>query len=407
MKVLTFTSLYPNNQEPLLGIFNQERVKALSEFCEVKVVAPVPYFPAINVNKKWYAFSQVTPKEYIEDTEILHPRKFVTPKVGMELYGLFYFISALGCVRKLQRRFDFDIIDTHFAYPDGFASVMLGRMLKKPVILTVHGNDVNLYSKFRFIRKYLSYTFNNAGRIITVSNALKNKVAQLGISEKKIKFISNGVDIEKFHSVNREAARNELGLPLDSKIIVSVGMLIELKGFKYLIDAISLMKHKMNYRNIALVIIGEGPLRYALECQIKKLNLESQVRLVGMIPHNELYKWHSAADLFALASSSEGWPTVFFEAFACGKPVVATRIEGTSEVISSEDYGLLTEKQEAEEFACKIDLALDKKWDTQKIIDYAAQNTWKAKTKILLTEFEEVISEHATMHKYSSRQSYE
>lgn len=392
MRILTLTSLYPNNQQPLNGIFNKERVRCLSELCEVKVVAPVPYFPSIRVNEKWYAFSQVAKKEIVEGVEIFHPRRFVTPKIGMVFYGIFYFLSVVRQILAIQKEFNFDLIDAHFAYPDGFAAVLLSKLLRKPVVITVHGIDINLYPKYPLIKRQIIYTLKNTDRIIAVCQALKDRIIKLGIPENKIKVIPNAVDLKKFKPIDKIQARKEVNLPLNKKIILSVGHLIERKGFHYLIDAISEIKNNGEINEDPFfVIVGEGIYRSKLENQIKKLDIEKQVRLVGAKPHDELYKWYSASDLFALASSSEGWPTVFFEAFACGKPAVATKAGGTAEVISSKHYGILADRQNGKELADKIIEALHKDWDIQKLVNYARQNTWDRIMEKVFCEFEAAI----------------
>lgn len=89
MNVLVFTNLYPNALNPNFGVFIRNRTLALSQIpgVEVKVVAPVPWFPPINISKKWYQFSQIPTHEVIDGFDVYHLRYLVTPKVGMSLYG--------------------------------------------------------------------------------------------------------------------------------------------------------------------------------------------------------------------------------------------------------------------------------------------------------------------------------
>jgi len=392
MKVLVFTSIFPNNIEPQMGVFTKEIMVNLQKFCETKVVAPVPYFPAIKLFKKWYRFSQVNKEEVIEGLEVFHPRFFITPKIGMAFYGLFMFLFSLKKVKEIQKTFNFDLINAHYIYPDGFAAVLLGKVLKKPVIVYALGTDINLYPKFFLIRKEIVYTLNNATKIISVCQALKDEMVKLGIAPSKIEVIPNGVDIEKFKPISRIKAREELGLPIDKKIILSVGHLVERKGFHYLIDAISDIKTNGNRNPLPLlVIVGEGEYRLQLENKIKALNLDGRVRLVGAKLHSELYKWYSAADLFSLASSREGWPNVLFEALACGIPVTTTDVHGTKEVICSKEYGILVDKQEAGSLAKAITEGLNKKWDTQKILEYARENTWRGVARKVYSVFDSVL----------------
>jgi hypothetical protein len=118
MKILVFTTLYPNNVWPNHGVFIKERMTRVArlEGCELKVVASVPYFPPLRLGTRW-KFSQVVRKEMREGIETVHPRYFITPKVGMVFYGCTMFLSLLPYVRSLQKNFAFELIDSHFLYP--------------------------------------------------------------------------------------------------------------------------------------------------------------------------------------------------------------------------------------------------------------------------------------------------
>jgi teichuronic acid biosynthesis glycosyltransferase TuaC len=376
MKVLVFTALYPNNIWPNNGVFIKERMTRFARLdgCEVKVIAPVPYFPALKGNWRWQ-FSQVLHQEIREGIEVYHPRRFMIPKVGMALYGLMMFLSVLPTVKRIRKDFDFDLIDAHWVYPDGLAAVLLGRVFKKPVIVSARGSDINLYSNFPVIRRLLQYTLGKADKVISVCAALKEAMIRLGIPAAKIAVVPNGVDAEKFHRVPKEAARIRLGLPADKKIILSVGGLVSRKGFDLLIKALNILLTK-GFRDLYLVIIGDGECREKLEKLISFFGLDNNVRLTGSILHKDLYSWYSAADLFCLVSSREGWPNVLLESLACGTPVVATKVWGVPEVIGSDEVGLLTERTE-QAIAETILLALRKEWRSDDLIEYAKKNTWE------------------------------
>jgi glycosyltransferase involved in cell wall biosynthesis len=314
----------------------------------------------------------------------------MTPKVGMTSYGLMMFLSVLPTVKKIQREFDYDIIDAQFVYPDGFAGVLLGRYFGKPVVVTSHGTDINLYPKFPLIRHLLRYTLRKADKVIAVCQSLKDVMIQLGISGEKVSVIPNGVDLAKFYPSPKEEARTKLGIP-NRKVIISVGGLIPRKGFDLLIKAFKILVEDFQERNIYMVIVGEGPSREELEKLVSSLGLGEYVRLVGAVPHKELYLWFSAADLFCLASSREGWPCVLLESLACGTPVVATDVWGTPEVITSDAIGLLTKRSERD-IAEKISLALAKPWHHGEIIEYAREHTWDRAALSVFEVFKSVLN---------------
>jgi glycosyltransferase involved in cell wall biosynthesis len=394
MKILVFTSLYPNNVWPNHGVFIKERMTQFAKIdgCKIKVVAPIPYFPAVKLNWRW-KFSRVLHSEVRDGVEVYHPRYFMTPKVGMTFYGLFMFLSVLVTVMRIRRNFDFDLIDAHYVYPDGFAAVLLGLFFRKPVVISARGSDINLYAGFPVVRKLLRYTLTKATKIIAVCQALKDAMTALGIPAHKIIVIPNGVDVAKFYCVPKQEAREKIGLPADKKIILSVGGLIPRKGFDLLIKAVHRVMSRADMRDLHLVIVGEGPSREDLKRLASSLGRSNDVWLAGVVPHQELYLWYSAADLVCLASSREGWPNVILESFGCGTPVVAADIWGVPEVIRSGEVGFLTRRTEYA-IAEGILVGLRKKWCSNEIVAYAAKHSWRCTADAVLQVFESVLIEN-------------
>ena len=377
MKVLSVTTLFPNNMKPNHGVFVKERLTRLAALpdVELKVIAPVPYFPKWKISHRW-EYSQVHKREVIENLDIQHPRYFITPKFGMPFYGYFMAASLYPAIKKIQKKFDFNVIDSHYVYPDGFAAVQIGRILKIPVTITARGSDINLFSKFCTIRPLLRNCLNNADRIITVSQKLKDSILDLGIMPEKIHVIPNGVDCDKFRPIPKTTAREQLGLPQDVKIVLAVGNLVELKGFDIIVKSIKKLRDVDGYRDLRLIIAGEGNRREYLQQMIDALELADIVSLKGNIPHKKLYQWYNAADLFCLASSREGWPNVILESLACGTPVVATNVGGIPEILTSRHVGFICDRDE-KSIADSIQSALFQSWDHERIVRYAQNHTWE------------------------------
>ncbi|RLI54346.1 MAG: glycosyltransferase family 4 protein [Candidatus Thorarchaeota archaeon] len=376
MKILTLTTLFPNERQPIHAVFVKNRIKALSKLCEVKVVAPVPLaFPLKFLSKKYRMFSDIPSHEIQDGIEVFHPRYLVTPKFGRSLYGFMYFLSIFRFMANLREQYDFDLIDVHWAYPDGFAGVLLAKAFGKPVTITVRGSDINEYTKLPLRRRIIAYALKKADRVIAVSKDLGDKVAKLGVNRSKIKVIPNGVDIDKFYPMDKDKARKILKLPQDKKIILSVGRLSYPKRFDHLIESVNTLKKGKHY-DLLLLIVGEGEHRPKLERQIRELGLDGYVRLIGSRPNEELVYWYNAADIFCLASSNEGWPNVIFESLACGTPVVAYSVGGVPEIICSEEYGILVEDQNPAMLADALLGSLTQIWDEDKILEYARGNTW-------------------------------
>jgi glycosyltransferase involved in cell wall biosynthesis len=375
MKILTFTSLFPNQKRPDFGIFVFQRISHVASRPGnlVQVVAPVPYFPSWIPSRRWGSYGQLPRQERFGNLDVCHPRYPFLPGVLMPLHGLLMFLGSLLLVQRLHRQFHFDCIDAHYVYPDGFAAVLLGKMLGLPVFLSARGTDINVFPSYWTIRPMIVWSLRNAAGIIAVAAALKSAIVNLGLPSERVCVIPNGVDLERFHPYDQFEARRALGLPTDGKIAISVGSLTEVKNHKLLIAAFA--KVSEGLPELRLYIVGEGPLRPALENLIRELRLQEKVSLVGPRPNEELALWFSAANVSCLVSFREGWPNVLMESIACGTPIVATRVGGVPEIICSPDLGVMAE-QNSESVAATLQLALAREWNRKALTSHAQARAW-------------------------------
>jgi len=360
MKILLITNLFPNNKEPNRGIFIKQEVAELAKLCEIKVIAPVPWFPlSIPVFRKWSLNAQIVSKETIAGIETYHPKWFMIPKLFFfrPFFGFFLFISILSMVKGIYKNYKFDIIYAPWVYPDGFASVLLGRILKKPVVMHALGCDINFHTRFYVRRLMIKYCLQSAKKTIAVSSALKDKIESLGIKKDKVVIVFNGIDNTLFSALDSKKCREELKLPLDEKLILFVGSLEEVKGVEYLIRAFARIVPKVDCK-IRLLMIGKGKQEIRLREIIQELSIEQFVTLVGEIKHDLIPKWMNAADLFCLPSIREGMPNVVLEALSCGKPVVATRVGGIPEVLAGEPRSVLVEPGDIESLSQGLEKGL-------------------------------------------------
>ena len=375
MRIVTFTSLFPNAQLRTLGVFVSQRMGHFAHRAgnDVIVVAPVPYFPSWLPLERWRAVSAVPREELIDGLTVYHPRYLLIPKIAMPFHGVLMFLGSYRLLRRLRREIQIDLLDAHYVYPDGFAGVLLGKFISVPVVVSARGTDINLFPSFSVIRPMIRWTLRQAGGLIAVSSALKNKMVTLGAPPDKVAVIGNGVNIERFNPVDRCEARRRLGIPEQARVIVSVANLIPEKGFQLLIPA--LVEVAQDYPDVCLFIVGKGPLRGELDVLAQKCGIEKHVVLVGAQLNEELKFWFSAADISCLASSSEGWPNVVLESLACGTPVVATPVGGVPEILISPELGLMVQR-DVRSIAAGIRTALGKSWDRQTLVQYARGRTW-------------------------------
>ena len=340
LRLLTFSTLFPNDARPNHGVFVENRLRHLVASGEATslVVAPVPWFPSAHPRfGDWALNAKAVRQETRHGLTIHHPRFPVLPKIGMSIAPrLLYRAMVPVFARLLREHGGFDAIDAHYIYPDGVAAVWLGRRFGLPVVATARGTDVSLIPNYPRPRKLIQGAIAHADALIGVSAAMKDALVALGAPESKVTVLRNGVDTALFHPpADRAAARAAVGFG-ERPALISVGHLIERKGHDRTIEAMTRLPE------FDLAIFGDGPERKALEAQIARLGLGGRVRLMGTRPHAELPALYGAADASVLSSSREGWANVLLESMACGTPVVASNIWGNPEVVRTEAAGTIT-----------------------------------------------------------------
>ena len=206
--------------------------------------------------------------------------------------------------------------------------------------------------------------------------------------------IGNGVDTCKFTPVPRTEARRSLGLPDDAPVLVTVGALVERKGFHRVLDVLPALRTR--YPDLRYLVVGgsspEGDRESGLRQQVKQLGLDSAVHFLGMMPPEALKFPLSAADVFVLPTRNEGWANVLLEAMACGLPVVTTTVGGNAEVVTSSELGVLVPFGDEQALREGLESALSRDWDHQAIVAYARKNSWDDRIDTLVQEFTRLVA---------------
>lgn len=393
LRILSVTTLYPNAAMPSHGVFVENRLRHLvaSGEVELRVIAPVPWFPfGSEVFGAYARFASVPGAEVRHGIPIAHPRYPVIPKVGMTAAPYLLARAMERAIRDdIARNGDVDLIDAHYYYPDGVAASWVARRLGKPVVITARGTDINLIPQYPRQRRMVLEAAAAADASITVCKALKDELVALGAEADKIHVLRNGVDLDMFRPHPREAARARLGLTRPT--VVSVGGLIERKGHHLIVEAMKQVP------DAGLLIAGDGEMRGALEAQIARLGLGDRVRLLGRVDHGALAELYTAADLMVLASSREGWANVLLESMACGTPVAATRIWGTPEVIQTDGVGLLIEERTPDAIAEAINAMLGAPRDRAAVRAYAERFSWDETTAGQIALFRDILARRSAV----------
>lgn len=297
-------------------------------------------------------------------------------------------VGAYARLRRLKHQGQLDLIDAHFGYPDGYAAVLLGRWLKVPVTITMRGTE-DRHSRSVSLAPLLRKALLGCQQVFSVSDALKQIAVGLGVPQDKIEVVGNGVDAQKFQPMDRTECRQTLGISMDARVLISVGGLVERKGFHRVIEVLpELVK---GHPKLVYLIVGgpsaEGDNRAELEAQIAQSGLTQHVRFLGTRKPEELSAVLSAADIFVLATRNEGWANVFLEAMACGLPVITTDVGGNREVVCSPELGTVVPFGKSSALALALDLSLQKHWDPRAIRAHAESNAWDERVGRLVTAF--------------------
>lgn len=391
--LLVFSSLFPGSTRPHAGLFIRERLRQTIPRVSAVVVSPQPWFPFQSLLRRLRpGYRTPVPRREIQDgLEVYAPRFLALPGIGRRFDGFMMALCSFALVRRLARTQAPDLIDAHFAYPDGYAASLLARWFDLPLLVTLRGTETRLI-RSRPLRRRLLLALARADRVVVVANSLKHAVVSLGADPDKIERVGNGVDTERFLPVDRAAARERLGLPCDVPVLVSVGGLVPRKGFHRVIERIPALRER--YPDLRYLIIGgaspEGDYRAQLEEQVRALGLEETVVFLGAVEPRQLREPLSAADVFVLSTANEGWANVFLEAMACGLPVVTTRVGGNPEVVENETLGRIVPPDDGPALQAAIEAMLANPPDRAALRRHAQENAWGVRAERLVAIYSEL-----------------
>lgn len=392
-RLLVFSSLFPFPQDPNAGVFIRERMFRVGERLPIVVVSPKAWSPFDALIRRFRPrFRPVAPRIEVQRGVVVHaPRFFSLPGIFKPLDSTFMAVGSYFTLRRLKQEFGFTMIDAHFGYPDGHAASLLARWLKVPYTVTLRGSE-NVYSQHPSFRKRIASALHHAARVFSVSDSLRQLALSLDSEPDKTFTVSNAVDSEKFQPVDRIEARTRLGLAEDAQVLVSVGWLVEGKGFHRVIDCLPDLRGR--HPHLQYLIVGggsaAGSMEQELRSQVRHLALDDIVHFLGTQPHEEL-KWIlSAADVFVLATRREGWANVLLEAMACGLPVISTDVGGNPEVVCKPELGQLVPFGDRQALLSAMDEGLRRHWDRTLIRAHAEYNSWDKRVHTLCNIFQEL-----------------
>ncbi|HPH11856.1 MAG TPA: glycosyltransferase [Thermotogota bacterium] len=267
---------------------------------------------------------------------------------------------------------NYDLIHTHFSFPEGHAAKLLFDKYKIPYVVTYHGHDINqLPYKSEVIHKYILKTLDNAFMNIFVSKNLYEKARSIGYTKNNYTIIPNGYNEKIFAYFDKLAIRKELNIyNPNTKYIGFVGHLEYVKRadqLGFIFNRIHAMHPKIRF-----IVIGKGPEKERIKKECKNLDLI----MTGPLNPEKVSKYMQTMDVLILPSRYEGWGCVVKEAQACGTTVVGTNTGGIPEAIGEGGYLVDTGPDFEERFAIQVVKALENPINKNILIKAAEGYSW-------------------------------
>lgn len=378
-KILLLTNLYPTDYAPFRASFNRAQFSRLSKVYKIDIFIPV------KLKEFYHLLVKKTETPAVNNIEIKSVLFLYIPKILRSLQPLFLLIPFLMNSISLRKK-KYNCVIGSWAFPDGVVAALLSKLFKLPVIIKVHGTDINIFMKDNLRRKIIIWSMKQASSIVCVSQALKNILIQSGIPENKIHVIYNGVDQEIF----------PYSPPATNKkppLILFIGNIITTKGVIELYEA---YKELVKTTDIKLCFIGDGDMKEKLISLTSGDNLNEKITFTGRLEQDKISELIQSCTLVCLPSYNEGVPNVLLEAKSCGRPVVATTVGGIPEIINEND-GVLIAPKSKESVIDGIKSALSTKWNHQEIHNNAKKYDWNNNINALSTLIERATNKQSNV----------
>jgi glycosyltransferase involved in cell wall biosynthesis len=358
MRILAITPIWPTRLQPVRAPYNVQQFKRLARRAEVRVLDAVPYVPlaaALRLPTRAAVTAGLPPTDLIEGVPTWYVRQLYVPKVGVPVAVPLTLASLAPYLEHVRWA---DVLLGTWAHPHGCAAVLLGRAFNKPVVVKVHGSDLNVQANLGAARAMMRALLPRADAMVSVSRALADVLRSLGVPAGRIALVPNGVDESLFYPRDKAAMRRELGLPAGGKLVVFVGRLEPQKGVGELLDAFERVRAR--HPGARLALVGEGVSRP--EVDRRRAALGDALVAPGERPFAEVPRWMGAADLVALPSWMEGTPNVLLEALASGRACVASDVGGIPDVLADPRSGVVHRARDVASLADALDRALARDW---------------------------------------------
>ncbi len=370
------SNLFPSSTEPRRGLYNLDQLRALRDRgLDVEVISSRPWFPGRGRGGRGGAVSPPS-VETIDGFRVTHRRALYLPLSRGALNGRLYGWSVRSSIQAAVKRLRTDLIWASFAFPDGVGVAGVARSLRMPLVISVLGSDVNVSFRLPGRRAAMLAAFAEARLVLLKSERLRSVLAEAGVDPTRLVVAYNGVAVDNFRPRDPACACADMGADAAKKRLLFVGNLVPIKGLRVLLTAWKTVADAWPPGSIELALVGQGPLEQELRSQAHSLGIESSLRFVGPEPRDRVATWMAASTALVLPSLEEGVPNVMLEAFASGRPVVASDVGGIAEIHPGESAGALVPANDPTALARGIDMTLRREWDPERLRTIVSHMTW-------------------------------
>lgn len=356
LRIALVTPMLPVPHDTTRGRYIHETAASLARLATLRVFFQQARYPSL---------PGLTPRSFIEgrvgadyrlgelDVQAFDYPSF--PVVSRALNGW----SAARVLLPRVRAFKPDLLLAYWIYPDGHAAVQVARRLGVPCVVGALGSDIHVRSGLS--QRLTRRTIAAADALLTVSEAMRQAaIRDYAAAPAKVHTIVNGFNTGVFGVQPQAQARAALAVPADAQLVVYVGRFVEAKGMRELVASLQVLAP--SHPRLRLALIGDGVMRDELRALISRSGLDDRVLQPGGLEPAGVAQWIAASDLLTLPSWSEGYPNVVVEALACGRPVVATDVGGTREIVRA-DNGILIAPRDVGSLTQGLQEALQRHWD--------------------------------------------
>ena len=350
-------------------MFVYQRLAALAQIEDLQVCSPVPWFPL----KASTAHNFSSQGEDWEGLHVHRPRFFYFPGVLKNLDAKLYARGLRSWLEAFCSRWQPDILDAHFVWPDGVGVARLAKKMGLPYVITLRGK---LYEcqKVDNQARQCAAALLGATQVVSVSGKLAHEARQIGVPDNRISIIPNGINTDHFYPRDRSECRKLLGLPQGGRLLVTVSHLGHRKGHHEVIKALASLPE-----DVRLIIVGgaaQGGTSEMLVDAARQAGVEERLILSGPQPYEHIPLYFNAADVSVLASYREGCPNVVLESLACGTPVVATDVGAVPDILPVPDCGRIVDPQTVEPLRQALAEALELERDKEEVLRDSKVRSW-------------------------------